>query len=63
MSIDVKYSTTATATGGRDGHARTEDGRFDVKLSTPKELAAREATAATPNSCSRRDTRPASSAR
>ena len=38
MSIDVKYSTTATATGGRDGHARTEDGRFDVKLSTPKEL-------------------------
>lgn len=38
MSVDVKYSTTATATGGRDGHARSEDGRFDVKLSTPKEL-------------------------
>ncbi|TXC69578.1 organic hydroperoxide resistance protein [Sphingomonas ginsenosidivorax] len=38
MSIDVKYSTTATATGGRDGHARSDDGRFDVKLSTPKEL-------------------------
>ncbi len=38
MSIDVKYSTTATATGGRDGHARSEDGRVDVKLSTPKEL-------------------------
>ncbi len=38
MSIDVKYSTKATATGGRDGHARSEDGRFDVALSTPKEL-------------------------
>lgn len=38
MSVDVKYSTTATSTGGRDGHARSDDGRFDVKLSTPKEL-------------------------
>jgi osmotically inducible protein OsmC len=38
MSIDVKYSTTAKATGGRDGHARSEDGRLDVNLSTPKEL-------------------------
>jgi len=38
MSIDVKYSTTATATGGRDGHARSDDGRLDVSLSTPKAL-------------------------
>ncbi|AXJ95919.1 MULTISPECIES: organic hydroperoxide resistance protein [unclassified Sphingomonas] len=38
MSIDVKYSTNATATGGRDGHARSEDGRVDVQLSTPREL-------------------------
>lgn len=38
MSVDVKYSTTATATGGRDGHARSDDGRIDVTLSTPKEL-------------------------
>jgi osmotically inducible protein OsmC len=38
MSVDVKYSTEATATGGRDGHARTQDGRLDVNLSTPKEL-------------------------
>ncbi|KQN92632.1 organic hydroperoxide resistance protein [Sphingomonas sp. Leaf231] len=38
MSVDVKYSTTASATGGRDGHARSEDGRIDVALSTPKEL-------------------------
>jgi Ohr subfamily peroxiredoxin len=38
MSVDVKYTTRATATGGRDGEARSEDGRFAVKLSTPKEL-------------------------
>jgi osmotically inducible protein OsmC len=38
MPVDVKYRTTATATGGRDGHAATEDGTLDVKLSTPKEL-------------------------
>ncbi|MCJ2097707.1 MULTISPECIES: organic hydroperoxide resistance protein [Methylobacterium] len=38
MSVDVKYRTTATATGGRDGAARTADGNFEVKLSTPKEL-------------------------
>ncbi|MBB4840476.1 Ohr subfamily peroxiredoxin [Sphingomonas kyeonggiensis] len=38
MSVDVKYSTRATATGGRDGEARSEDGRVAVKLSTPKEL-------------------------
>ncbi|WP_127752103.1 organic hydroperoxide resistance protein [Devosia sp. 1566] len=38
MSVDVKYKTSATATGGRDGKARTEDGRVDVLLSTPREL-------------------------
>jgi osmotically inducible protein OsmC len=38
MPVDVKYSTRATAKGGRDGSARSEDGRVDVKLSTPKEL-------------------------
>jgi Ohr subfamily peroxiredoxin len=38
MSIDVKYRTTATATGGRDGQAQTADGSLSVKLSTPKEL-------------------------
>ena len=38
MSVDVKYRTTATATGGRDGSAKTEDGSLSVKLSTPKEL-------------------------
>jgi osmotically inducible protein OsmC len=38
MSVNVLYKTSATATGGRDGHAATKDGSFDVKLSTPKEL-------------------------
>ena len=38
MPVDVKYTTTASATGGRDGFARGEDGRFEAKLSTPKEL-------------------------
>jgi Ohr subfamily peroxiredoxin len=38
MPVDVKYRTTATAKGGRDGEARTSDGSFQVKLSTPKEL-------------------------
>ena len=38
MSVDVKYRTQATATGGRDGHARSQDGVLDVALSTPKEL-------------------------
>lgn len=38
MSVDVKYRTSATATGGREGQARVDDGSFEVKLSTPKEL-------------------------
>ncbi len=38
MPVNVLYRTSATATGGREGQARTEDGRFEVKLSTPKEL-------------------------
>ena len=38
MTVDVKYRTSATATGGRDGYAKTQDGALSVKLSTPKEL-------------------------
>jgi Ohr subfamily peroxiredoxin len=38
VSVKVLYRTTATATGGRDGQATTEDGSFAVKLATPKEL-------------------------
>lgn len=38
MSVDVKYRTSATATGGRDGKASTDDGSLNVTLATPKEL-------------------------
>ena len=43
MSIDVKYST-----GGRDGHARSDDGRIDVALSTPRELGGAGGTGSNP---------------
>lgn len=38
MPVTVVYTTSATATGGRDGHAATADGTLDVKLATPKEM-------------------------
>ena len=38
MSVNVIYKTTATATGGRDGAARSDDGSVDVKLVVPKEM-------------------------
>lgn len=38
MSIDVIYKTSATATGGRDGSTRSDDGSVDVKLVVPKEM-------------------------
>lgn len=34
----VVYRAHATATGGREGQAKSSDGALDVKLSTPKEL-------------------------
>ena len=38
MAVDVIYKTSATATGGRDGAARSDDGSVDVKLVVPKEM-------------------------
>ena len=38
MPGNVLYRTTATAHGGRDGRATTDDGALDVKLSIAKEL-------------------------
>jgi Ohr subfamily peroxiredoxin len=38
MSVNVLYRTSATATGGRDGHSATTDGSLDIKMATPKEL-------------------------
>ena len=38
MAIQVLYQANVTAVGGRTGKARSDDGRIDVELSTPKEL-------------------------
>lgn len=38
MTIDVKYTATGFATGGRDGTAGSDDGRLVATLSTPREL-------------------------
>jgi osmotically inducible protein OsmC len=39
MALDkVLYTAHATATGGREGSAKSSDGALDVRLSTPKEL-------------------------
>ena len=38
MPVTVIYKTTATATGGRDGSATSDDGSVDVKLVVPKEM-------------------------
>jgi Ohr subfamily peroxiredoxin len=35
---EILYTAEATATGGREGHARTSDGRLDVDLDVPSEL-------------------------
>ena len=35
---EIAYTTKATATGGREGIAKSDDGRLDIKLSTPKGL-------------------------
>lgn len=36
--MQILYTANATATGGRDGRAVTNDNHLDVKLNTPKEL-------------------------
>jgi osmotically inducible protein OsmC len=35
---EILYTAEATATGGREGHARTSDGRVEVDLDVPKEM-------------------------
>jgi osmotically inducible protein OsmC len=35
---EILYTAEATATGGREGHARTNDGRLDVDLDVPSEM-------------------------
>ena len=34
----IVYTAHASATGGREGHAKSDDGLLDVKLITPKEM-------------------------
>jgi Ohr subfamily peroxiredoxin len=34
----ILYTAEATAVGGRQGHARTSDGRLDVALDVPQEM-------------------------
>jgi Ohr subfamily peroxiredoxin len=36
--LQILYTAEATAVGGREGHARTSDGRLDVVLDVPNEL-------------------------
>jgi Ohr subfamily peroxiredoxin len=38
MMTKILYVAHATSTGGREGHAATDDKRLEVTLSTPKEL-------------------------
>jgi Ohr subfamily peroxiredoxin len=36
--LKILYTAEATAVGGRQGHARTSDGRVDVALDVPREM-------------------------
>ena len=36
--LRIIYTAQATAVGGREGHARTSDGRVDVALDVPREM-------------------------
>ena len=44
----VLYRAQATATGGRDGRARSSDGVLDLQLTTPKELGGAGGAATNP---------------
>jgi osmotically inducible protein OsmC len=37
--LEILYTAEATATGGREGHTRTSDGRLDVDLDVPTEIS------------------------
>lgn len=38
MSLNVLYTATASAKGGREGHIRSSDGVLEADLKVPKEL-------------------------
>ena len=41
---ETLYTANVTAEGGRDGHARSDDGRLDVRLSPPTDEASGDGT-------------------
>jgi hypothetical protein len=43
MITRILYTAEATVEGGREGHARTADGRLDLKLDVPAEMGVRSA--------------------
>jgi hypothetical protein len=63
MSVNVLYRTSAKATGGRDGQAATLDGTLNVNSPRRRNSEEAAARATIPNSFSRPDTPPVSSAR
>ena len=38
----IVYTARAVATGGRDGVAKTDDGKLDVKLGVPKQMGGKD---------------------
>lgn len=44
----IAYTAKATATGGREGSAKSDDGRLDVALSTPKGLGGNDGEGTNP---------------
>ncbi len=57
--MQTLYTAVATATGGRDGRAVSNDQILDVKLATPRNSVVPVARRPTLNSCSQPVTRPA----
>ena len=49
---NVLYTAEASVTGGREGHARTSDGRLDVELDVPREMGGTGGRGQTPSNCS-----------
>jgi hypothetical protein len=58
---EILYTAEATASGRREGHAATSDGRVDVELDVPKEMGARAGLVRTRSNCSPSGMPPASS--
>jgi Ohr subfamily peroxiredoxin len=48
IDMAILYTTKASATGGRAGNAKSEDGVLDVTLTVPKELGGDGATGTNP---------------